>query len=313
MNLLPVQYYQVVVKKQSISRAAAELHITQQTLSAHMAALEKELGCTLFLRRPHFNLTYAGRIFYRYAEQFSQLTDSLKEEFQDIHQGEEDCLSIGIAHTRGRILMPQLLPTFLTQHPHLQIQIRENVNAALLQNLQENKLDIIIANIPQTVPEICTKEFYQEKILLFIPRQLLAAEKLALLEETANLSLLRSCPFLLGPVGDIASRIGTTLLLKSGIVPRVRITAENIETLLELCVQGLGACFCPALLAQNILSKTEQNKLAAIPIDSSYPIHLAWQNKAYTKKSIQNFLDFCLTCSPLVTGIPSLPASMPPR
>ena len=63
MNFLPMQYYLEVVKEKSISHAAARLHITQQTLSAHIAALEKELGCTLFRRKPDFALTYIRRYF----------------------------------------------------------------------------------------------------------------------------------------------------------------------------------------------------------------------------------------------------------
>ena len=73
MNLLPMRYYLSVVKEGGISRAAERLHITQQTLSAHIAALEKELGCPLFERRPRFRLTYAGRVFQDYARRFSEL------------------------------------------------------------------------------------------------------------------------------------------------------------------------------------------------------------------------------------------------
>lgn len=36
MHLLPMYYFKVVVKNRSINKAAQELHITQQTLSAHM-------------------------------------------------------------------------------------------------------------------------------------------------------------------------------------------------------------------------------------------------------------------------------------
>lgn len=63
MHLLPMRYFLTVVEKESISKAASELHITQQTLSAHMAALEKELGYCLFQRKPAFMLTYAGEVF----------------------------------------------------------------------------------------------------------------------------------------------------------------------------------------------------------------------------------------------------------
>ena len=62
MHLLPMYYFKVVVKNRSINKAAQELHITQQTLSAHMNSVEKELGCVLFTRSPHFQLTYEGEI-----------------------------------------------------------------------------------------------------------------------------------------------------------------------------------------------------------------------------------------------------------
>ena len=60
MNLLPMSYFIEVVNQQGISRAAEKLQITQQTLSSHIAALEKELGCSLFIRKPKFRLTAEG-------------------------------------------------------------------------------------------------------------------------------------------------------------------------------------------------------------------------------------------------------------
>ena len=47
MNLLPMKYFIAVAEHQSISRAAKTLYLTQQTLSAHMAGLEKELMANL--------------------------------------------------------------------------------------------------------------------------------------------------------------------------------------------------------------------------------------------------------------------------
>ena len=101
MNLLPMQYYLEVVKEKSISHAAARLHITQQTLSAHIAALEKELGCTLFRRKPDFALTYAGRVFCEYARRFDSLYRSMRQEFDDISGNEAGELSVGVAPSRS--------------------------------------------------------------------------------------------------------------------------------------------------------------------------------------------------------------------
>ena len=67
MNLQTMEYLIAVAEEQSISKAAERLHITQQTLSAHLASVEEELGCRLFERRVPLKITYAGEEFLKYA------------------------------------------------------------------------------------------------------------------------------------------------------------------------------------------------------------------------------------------------------
>ena len=68
MNFHSLDYFLVLAREKNFTRAAEALHITQQSLSSHIAGLEKELGCTLLVRRTPLELTYAGRTFLRYAE-----------------------------------------------------------------------------------------------------------------------------------------------------------------------------------------------------------------------------------------------------
>ena len=63
MNFLSIEYFAAVASEHSFSKAAKRLGITQQTLSANIAALERELGCTLFVRHVPLELTYAGTVF----------------------------------------------------------------------------------------------------------------------------------------------------------------------------------------------------------------------------------------------------------
>ena len=51
VELRVLRYFLAVVRMQSISAAAAELHITQPTLSRQLMELEEELGAKLFNRR----------------------------------------------------------------------------------------------------------------------------------------------------------------------------------------------------------------------------------------------------------------------
>ena len=53
MNFHSLDYFLVLAREKNFTRAAEALHITQQSLSGHIAAVEQELGAQLlsaFLR-----------------------------------------------------------------------------------------------------------------------------------------------------------------------------------------------------------------------------------------------------------------------
>ena len=97
MNFHSLDYFLVLAREKNFTRAAEALHITQQSLSSHIAGLEKELGCTLVVRRTPLELTYAGRTFLRYAESIGQTRQAMEREFCDISENQKGELRVGIA------------------------------------------------------------------------------------------------------------------------------------------------------------------------------------------------------------------------
>ena len=72
MELLQLRYFCVVAKHQNMTKAAAELMISQPALSKTIASLEKELGTPLFVRRNRsIFLNRAGEILYQKIDQKS--------------------------------------------------------------------------------------------------------------------------------------------------------------------------------------------------------------------------------------------------
>ena len=83
MNFLSMKYFVVLAEEGSFTKAAEKLHVTQQTLSAHVAGLEKESGAKLFIRHVPLELTDAGRVFYRYARIIRRNEMALERELTD--------------------------------------------------------------------------------------------------------------------------------------------------------------------------------------------------------------------------------------
>jgi DNA-binding transcriptional LysR family regulator len=62
VDLRQLRYFVAVAEEQSFTRASRRLHVTQQTVSASIAGLERQLGCQLLERTGRsVELTAAGQ------------------------------------------------------------------------------------------------------------------------------------------------------------------------------------------------------------------------------------------------------------
>ena len=64
MNELQIQYFFAVADCGGYTQAAQDLFVSQPAISKQIAALEEELGVTLFERGKQTRLTESGRLFY---------------------------------------------------------------------------------------------------------------------------------------------------------------------------------------------------------------------------------------------------------
>ena len=224
MNFSSMDYFITVARERSFSRAAERLHITQQTLSAHIAKLEGELGTKLLVRSIPLELTYAGEVFLGYAVDLQRKLGSMEREFQDLTGNQRGLLRIGVATIRGRIVMPSILTRFRARYPKIAIRLVEDENGKLLEYLENREIDLAVALFPQVVPGVELVDFYQEEVVLLVPQAILdqvaeekgpsALERL----ERGDLSPLQGAPFLLEAEEDDVGKIGYSFLSQAGIV-----------------------------------------------------------------------------------------------
>jgi len=298
MNFSSFDYFVILARERSFTKAAQQLHITQQSLSSHIASLEEELGCQLLIRHVPLEITYAGTVFLRYAETVQRELKTMRREFCDITQNQKGILRIGIAFTRGRAIMPDLILKFQKQYPNIEIELSEAANKTLYYKLINGEVDLTIAHFSNTMQNVELCDFYREEVVLLVSktclRQISAenTEEIAEQLEKGDLSAFRSCPFLLGNFDDIAGKIGRTMLEKANISPVVKAKSDNIETLLSLCMQGAGACFCPENLAYAAVSPDDLRQTYRFRLgkQAEYPIKFGFLKSNYQWKIISEFI-----------------------
>ena len=299
MNFASLSYFEMLARERNFTRAAQKLHITQQSLSSNIAKLEKELGCQLIVRHVPLELTYAGEVLLRYAATFREEYAMMQQEFCDISQNQSGVLRIGVTYTRGRTILPDVILEFQKRFPAIRINLVEDTNDALRRKLVEGNVDLAIANFPDSIPGIKIADFYREEVVMLVSRALFdelygdeAGERIARFE-SADYTAIADCPLVLNSVDDIGGHVERNLLKRAGIAhPRVMATSENAETLLALCLRGVGACFCPEILAHAALTDEQFSSLLLLRLGESarYRISFGYQEHSYQWSIVDAFM-----------------------
>ncbi len=279
MNFQTMEYFRAIAQEKSFTKAAERLHVTQQTLSAHIAGVERELGCALLERTSPLRLTHEGETFLAYAERFETELTGLRRSLNGADEYQEGTLRIGVAFTRGRVVMPAIVESFGKAFPNVAVELIEDGNEGILDTLAAGKTDLAIGVVGKPMPGFETIPFYREQTVILVNKDLLKAcgIKPSELKEPlsrCDLSPLASCPFIMNPPEDITGNLGLELVSRAGFKPIVRASSRNMETLLALALRGVGACICPKNLLDATATPEQKRGLLSFDLgqDSSYQI-----------------------------------------
>jgi len=86
MQMHQIRYFLALCEELSFTRAAKRSGVSQPSLTNAIGALERELGGTLFQRRPFIALTVLGRAMHPYLYRIAQTADHAREAAQALVQ-----------------------------------------------------------------------------------------------------------------------------------------------------------------------------------------------------------------------------------
>jgi DNA-binding transcriptional LysR family regulator len=142
MYTLGIETFLVVIRTQSLSQAAKELHLAQTTVSQRVKVLEQELGISLIERSKgvkQIRLTPAGEEFFRLAEQWSFIWQEAK--LLKAH-GPKLSLVAGSVDSLNTFVLPQVYHALNKHYPPIKMEIRTSHSIELYAEVEKRQVDV---------------------------------------------------------------------------------------------------------------------------------------------------------------------------
>lgn len=169
MNFHQLHIFNVVAKHRSYSKAAAELYLSQPTVSVHLQKLEQELGMELFeqLGR-NIYLTDAGRMLFIYTQKIFALAEEAEralEELQGLHKGR---IRLGAGTTPGIYYLPHLLGQFKNDYPGIELILDVANSSEIEKKILANHLDLAVIGERPSEGDLIAEPFRTDHLVMIL-------------------------------------------------------------------------------------------------------------------------------------------------
>lgn len=281
MNVKQLYYFLVVAQEHQITSAAKLLYMAQPPLSYQIKQLEKELGTKLFVRKTHgLELTSAGEIFQRYAQQIVDLESNAREELNREGNGTMGVIRLGLISSAGKIIPNQKLHRFKQFYPDVSFQITEANTFELIKQLRNNLLDIAVVRTPFNQQGLVTKMLAaDEMVAVYNPDAVKLAEKKLGLEALAKQPLILYRRF---------EAIFNDSFAHKGLHPFYAVKCDDARTAISWADNGMGVALVPRSIAE---VTTKQHFLPVNYSPWQSEVGLVWQTGKKNKPLVQRFID----------------------
>jgi LysR family cyn operon transcriptional activator len=268
----------------NFTEAAAQLFISQSTLSQQIKQLENDLGTPLFNRvGKHVSLTEAGSLFYEYALQCVQKADDGYQVMKDLGDMQVGHLTIGTTYGVRNMLSPAIV-AFAKKYPGITIEVVFGTSVELAERLGKFELDFIL-----TFEEIARNPALQYRTLFKSELSLIVRNDSPLARrKSVTLQEIQHLPLALPAKGFWTRRFVDEMFRSHDLHPNISLEINDIPTLLELVAAGRW---------NTILTKTTVNNkegFLCIPIKGEPTLQHAvvvTLREVYEKQAVKAFFE----------------------
>ncbi|MDA3643746.1 LysR substrate-binding domain-containing protein [Saccharopolyspora indica] len=280
MDLLPLRYFQTVARHEHISRAAAELRVSQPSLSRTIARLEKELGVPLFDRQGRqIRLNSYGAAFLTRVDRALTELDDGRQELSDAAGPVRGSVSVA---SETLLTLASALVAFRAEHPDADVRISQSSGVEMLQRLRRGEVDLCLASQQVDDPDLETAEVLREEALLAVPvgHRLASRTSVGIAELAGEPVITTNGEFWQRELTD-------RLFATAGLRPNVVCEGNELAATTFLISLGLGVGLIPEMASRHELAMVSFVRIDAP--DCYRTLSFAWRRHGYLSLAARRF------------------------
>jgi DNA-binding transcriptional LysR family regulator len=290
MNLEHMQSFYMTAKCNSISKAAAVLHLTQPGLSMQIKNLENELGANLLIRsNKGVELTEEGKVVFNYADTILSIKGNIERDIKSVQQ-DSPKLIIGSCKSVGEHALPCSIYIFKKLYSELDITMEVANSTEVVEKLCRHSINIgIIQDLPKE-NDIVAKYIASDELILVGHDS--DIKKAITIEE------LKKLPLILREKTSNARYLVEAALQKKGVSLNelsVIYSLNSPEAIKSSISSGKGFSFLPKLTVKNELKKGALHHIQVNGIKIEFDYHLIFRKNYAFSHHEQMFVDFILS------------------
>lgn len=289
LSLRALRYFVAVAETGSVTAGAAQVRVSQPSISAAIARLEADLKVQLFVRHhaKGLSLTLSGdrllvqaRGLLAHAREVEQFADAMG----GAQRGE---VNAGCFITLAPFLLPGLLPAFAARYPEVSLHMEEGNQAEVLERLRNGRSEVAL-----TYAYGLSDEFEVELLAELPPTVILAPDHPLARRRKVSLKELAGAPMILLDLPHTRDYF-LSLFRAVRIEPRIAHRTQSYEMVRGLAARGLGFGILNAI--PRLPWTYEGKKVVAVPIAEELPNILVVclrLKKLATRPAVTTFAEF---------------------
>lgn len=276
LTIRQMRYFDAVATTLHFGRAALMAHVSQPALSAQIMEMEKHLGVMLIERtRGSTILTSKGQEILTHVRAVLHAIDQLEQAAREQSGTLEGLVRIGIIPTVAPYMVPHIVPALRARHPLIEIELKEAMTDRLLSDLNEGRLDAIVAALPVEADNLMSRSLLIDRFFMAVTdnnEHILTSPLVQADMDIDRLLLLEEGHCLRDQALAVCKSASKKSLLNFG--------ATSMSTLLQMVAHDMGMTLIPEMA---IATETSRNTIRIVPFAEPAPyreIGLLWRRSS---------------------------------